>query len=172
MSIAHSDDCYDMLGLDRQVCFPLYAATNLLGRVYRPLLEPLGLTYSQYLVMLILWEDAPVHVGAIAHRLFIDTATITPMLKRMQDQGLLTRSRDHFDQRHVTVQLTPLGQSLKDRAKAIPQDLSDQIGDHLGQDVIEDLRKTVRNLVTVLAGTLDKPVGAEMRSADIAQTTK
>ena len=70
----------DMLCLDTQLCFPLYAATNLLGRAYRPLLEPLGLTYSQYLVMLVLWQSEQVYVGDLARRLYLDSGTITPLL--------------------------------------------------------------------------------------------
>ena len=169
---AQSDYSQDSLCLDRQLCFPLYAATNLLGRVYRPFLDPLGLTYSQYLVMLVLWQDGPTHVGELARRLYLDSATVTPILKRMQDHGLLTRHRDPSDQRHVTVHLTAQGAALKDRAQVIPQALSHQIGDALGQDVVEDLRSTLRDLVTLLAGTLNKPVGATMQNADILQTLK
>lgn len=172
MAQAQSDHLQDSLCLDQQLCFPLYAATNLLGRAYRPLLDPLGLTYSQYLVMLVLWEHGPTHVGELAQRLHLDSATVTPILKRMQDHGLLTRHRDLSDQRHVTVHLTAQGAALKDRAQAIPQALSRQIGDALGQDVVEDLRSTLRDLVTVLAETLHKPVGAHMQNADIAQTFK
>lgn len=172
MKQAQSHDAYDMLCLDRQLCFPLYAASNLLGRVYRPLLDPLGLTYSQYLVMLVLWEEGPVHVGSLAQRLYIDSATMTPILKRMQDHGLLTRNRDHSDQRHVMVDLTPRGEALKDRAKEIPQALSNQIGDRLGQDVVESLRTGVRDLVTLLAGNLSTPVGAAVQSTNPIQTRK
>ena len=91
----------DMLCLDAQLCFPLYAATNLLGRAYRPLLEPLGLTYSQYLVMLALWQAAPVHVGDLARRLHLESGTITPLLQRMEKLGFLTRTRDTDDERQV-----------------------------------------------------------------------
>src|SRR3546814_17764786 len=81
----------DPLSLDRQVCFPLYAATNLLQRAYRPVLEPLGLTYSQYLVMLLLWEHEPASVGELGERLPLDTATLTPLLQRMDGAGLFSR---------------------------------------------------------------------------------
>ena len=172
MKQAQSQDSYDMLGLERQLCFPLYAASNLLGRVYRPLLDPLGLTYSQYLVMLVLWEEGPIHVGALAQRLYIDSATMTPILKRMQDHGLLTRNRDQFDQRQVVVHLTPQGESLKSRAQEIPQTLSNQIGDSLGQDAVEDLRTTVRDLVILLAGNLNTPVGATVQNSNATQTLK
>ena len=97
MAQAQSDHLQDSLCLDQQLCFPLYAATNLLGRAYRPLLDPLGLTYSQYLVMLVLWEHGPTHVGELAQRLHLDSATVTPILKRMQHHGLLTRHRDLSD---------------------------------------------------------------------------
>jgi len=172
MPQTQSDLSQDSLCLDRQLCFPLYAATNLLGRVYRPFLDPLGLTYSQYLVMLVLWENGPTHVGALARQLYLDSATVTPILKRMQDHGLLTRHRDPSDQRHVTVHLTAHGAALKDRAQEVPHALSHQIGDALGQDVVEDLRANLRDLVTLLAGRLHKPVGVALQNADIPQKLK
>lgn len=159
----------DVLALDSQLCFPLYAASNLLGRVYRPLLDPLGLTYSQYLVMLVLWKEGPIHVGHLAQRLFIDSATMTPILKRMQEHGLLTRHRDPSDQRRVTVKLTAHGAALKDRAKHIPQVLSDQMGDNLGPDEMAGLRSAVRDLVKLLADNLNTPLGA---AAPITQVTE
>jgi DNA-binding MarR family transcriptional regulator len=115
---------YDPLRLDHQLCFPLYAATNLLQRLYRPLLEPLGLTYSQYLVMLVLWERGPVNVGDLRRCLHLDTGTLTPLLKRMEKAGLVTRRRDPADERRVVIALTPHGASLRARAEHIPQTLS------------------------------------------------
>ncbi|WP_156455281.1 MarR family winged helix-turn-helix transcriptional regulator, partial [Sphingomonas sp. CCH5-D11] len=83
----------DPLRLDRQVCFPLYAATNLINRLYTPVLRNLGLTYPQYLVLLVLWEEEPQTVGALGARLFLDSGTLTPLLKRMEGNGLLDRRR-------------------------------------------------------------------------------
>lgn len=93
-SVTASDNRDDPLLLDRQICFPLYAATNLLNRRYGPVLRPLGLTYPQYLVMLVLWEDEPQTVGALGARLYLDSGTLTPLLKRMEAAGHVTRTRD------------------------------------------------------------------------------
>ena len=103
----------DPLLLDRQVCFPLYAATNLLNRLYGPVLRPLGLTYPQYLVMLVLWEEEPQTVGALGARLYLDSGTLTPLLKRMEAAGLVSRTRDAEDQRRLRngQSVTPPAQS-------------------------------------------------------------
>ncbi|PWW31736.1 MarR family winged helix-turn-helix transcriptional regulator [Chromohalobacter israelensis] len=103
----HAGDAGDWLRLDRQICFPLYAATNLMQRLYRPLLTPLGLTYSQYLVLLVLWERESATVGELRDCLHLDAGTITPLLKRMERGGLVTRSRDRQDERRVIIALTP-----------------------------------------------------------------
>ena len=95
----------DPLLLDRQVCFPLYAATNLLNRLYGPVLKPLGLTYPQYLVMLVLWEEEPQTVGSLGARLYLDSGTLTPLLKRMEAAGLVSRTRDADDERRVLIGL-------------------------------------------------------------------
>ena len=97
--MAASHDRDDPLLLDRQICFPLYAATNLLNRRYGPVLRPLGLTYPQYLVMLVLWEEEPQTVGGLGARLYLDSGTLTPLLKRMEAAGHVTRSRDPDDER-------------------------------------------------------------------------
>src|SRR6516164_10896067 len=94
---------FDPLRLDHQLCFPLYAATNLLQRLYRPLLAPLGLTYSQYLVMMALWERSPATVSELRARLHLDNGTVTPLLKRMEQGGFITRRRDPDDERRVII---------------------------------------------------------------------
>jgi DNA-binding MarR family transcriptional regulator len=140
----------DLLRLDHQVCFPLYAATNLMQRLYRPLLEPLGLTYAQYLVMLLLWAQAPMSVGKLRACLHLDIGTLSPLLKRMERSGLITRRRDADDERRVLVALTPLGCALRDRARSIPAELSRKTGMRPRQ--VDDLRERVQTLVTQLAG--------------------
>ena len=97
MAAKKKDD--NPLLLDLQVCFPLYAATNLLNRLYGPVLRELGLTYPQYLVMLVLWEEQPQTVGALGARLYLDSGTLTPLLKRMEAAGLVSRTRDPEDER-------------------------------------------------------------------------
>jgi DNA-binding MarR family transcriptional regulator len=112
------------LHLDEQLCFPLYAAANAIGRAYRPLLEPLGLTYPQYLVMLVLWESAPLSVGELGTRLLLDSGTLTPLLKRLESAGLVQRQRDPEDERRVVIDLRAAGRQLKAKARAVPESLA------------------------------------------------
>lgn len=137
----------DHLKLDKQLCFPLYAASNLLVKVYRPLLEPLGLTYSQYLVMLVLWERDSVSVGDLGHCLYLDSGTLTPLLKRMENSGFINRRRDSNDERRVLVSLTTKGSEIKELAVNIPKKLSDQ----LNISNIGELRSEIQSLVQALS---------------------
>lgn len=115
----------ESLRLDHQLCFALHAASRLVVRAYRPLLEPLGLTYPQYLAMLVLWEaePEPVSVHALGERLLLDSGTLTPMLKRLEAEGLVSRKRSSADERVVEIALTPHGRQLRERAAGIPQKL-------------------------------------------------
>lgn len=107
--------------LDNQLCFALYRATRAVQRGYAPHLAELGLTYPQYLTMLVLWEaDAPLTVGAIGERLRLDSGTLTPLLKRLEDTGLVERRRDADDERRVNVALTHEGRALRSRAAGVP----------------------------------------------------
>ena len=108
------------LDLDRFVCFSVYAAHHALNRVYKPLLDPLGLTYPQYIVMVALWERDGVAVGDIGDRLGLESNTLTPILKRMETSGLLVRVRDGKDERRVNVRLTDAGRALEAEARRIP----------------------------------------------------
>lgn len=137
----------DNLNLDKQLCFPLYAASNLIVKVYRPLLEPLGLTYSQYLVMLVLWEKNCVSVGDLGRCLYLDSGTLTPLLKRMEKSGFIIRSRDANDERRVLISLTQQGLDIKNQAEEIPQKLSEQ----LNLFDIRELRDSMQSLVKILA---------------------
>ncbi len=109
--------------LDAQLCFALYSTGLALNKVYRRLLGPLGLTYPQYLAMLVLWERDQVTVSEIGERLFLDSATLTPLLKRLQTAGWITRTRAVDDERQVIVALTAEGRALKARARAVPAEL-------------------------------------------------
>ncbi|MEI5681862.1 MULTISPECIES: MarR family winged helix-turn-helix transcriptional regulator [unclassified Mesorhizobium] len=111
------------LKLERQLCFALYSASSLFTRLYRPLLEPLGLTYPQYLVMLVLWERSPLTVSEIGAALGLDSATLTPLLKRLEAAGYVTRRRDAADERRVLVQPTERGVELKEQAKDVQKEL-------------------------------------------------
>lgn len=116
------------LHLDNQVCFPLYAISRLLTRLYQPLLEPLGLTYPQYIVLMILWEDAPCTVSHIGERAQLGSNTLTPLLKRLQGQGIIRRKRSAQDERVVNIDLTPAGIALRDQCACIPTELFVVIG--------------------------------------------
>jgi len=108
------------LRLDNQLCFALYSASLAMTKLYKPLLEALELTYPQYLVMLVLWESDGMSVSALGERLFLDSGTLTPLLKRMEAAGLLQRQRSAEDERRVEVFLSPAGQALKSKALGIP----------------------------------------------------
>ncbi|WP_184041504.1 MarR family winged helix-turn-helix transcriptional regulator [Chitinivorax tropicus] len=110
----------DSLRLDNQLCFTLYSTSLAMNKVYRRLLKPLALTYPQYLVMVVLWEKNSLLVKDIGERLFLDSATLTPLLKRMEAQDLVCRTRDLSDERQVIITLTEAGQALREKALAIP----------------------------------------------------
>ena len=111
----------DALKLDRQLCFPLYAAARLIMRLYLPLLEPLGITYTQYITLLVLWEKDDIPVKTIGERLYLDTGTLSPVLKKLEKQGLISRRRDPDDERSVLIHLTAQGRLLKPQASHIPE---------------------------------------------------
>lgn len=106
--------------LDHQLCFALYSASLSMTKLYKPLLEKLGLTYPQYLVMLVLWETDGASVGTLSERLFLDSGTLTPLLKRMEQAELLTRRRSEQDERRVEIFLTVHGRKLQQRAASVP----------------------------------------------------
>ena len=124
----------NQLCLDEQLCFPIYAASNLIVKAYRPFLTPLGLTYPQYLVMLVLWEKECVSVGDLGQILHLDSGTLTPLLKRMETSGLINRSRDPNDERRVLISLKDKGRDLSAEAEKIPKELTKNIEfDNLNQ---------------------------------------
>ena len=108
------------LRLDNQLCFALYSTSLAMTKVYKPLLGALGLTYPQYLVMLLLWEQDEVTVSALGERLYLDSGTLTPLLKRMQVSGLVVRNRSQEDERRVLISLTDAGRQLKVKAAQVP----------------------------------------------------
>lgn len=132
------------LQLDGQLCFALYAASHAFGRFYAPLLEPLGLTYPQYLAMLVLWDSEPLSVTALGQRLFLDSGTLTPLLKRLEVGGLITRRRNPKDERQVLIGLTEAGRALRAQATHIPEAICAAVGGDLGW--MEELRQTLEAL--------------------------
>ncbi|QDD65377.1 MarR family transcriptional regulator [Herbaspirillum seropedicae] len=114
----------EALLLDNQLCFAMYSASLAMTKAYKKILAPLEITYPQYLVMLVLWEKDGVTVSELGTRLFLDSGTLTPLLKRMESMGLLHRNRDAGDERRVVVSLSDVGRALREKAKAIPQQMS------------------------------------------------
>jgi DNA-binding MarR family transcriptional regulator len=134
--------------LDRQVCFALYSASRAATAVYRPVLEDLGLTYPQYLVLLVLWESEPKGVKELGAELGLDSGTLSPLLKRLEAVGLVERHRSGEDERRVAVHLTPAGRELSSKANAIPQRLAEAAG--LSDGELEQLRSTLERLTAAL----------------------
>ncbi len=144
---------YDQLKLENQLCFPLYASSHLIVRRYKPYLDELGITYPQYLVLMVLWEHVSMSVNAISKKLLLNTNTVTPLLKRMEAQGLLIRERSKNDERRVDVRLSKAGRALEKKAAEIPVKLSKGlIPDVLSVEEIEQLKDLLKRLI----GHLDK----------------
>ena len=135
----------DPLALDRQVCFALAAASRSVIGVYRPVLEPLGLTHPQYLVMLALWERSPRTLRDIADALLLEPATLTPLLKRLETAGLVSRDRSATDPRALDVQLTGAGLALREQALAVPGQIVERLG--IGLRELEDVRDSLTRLL-------------------------
>ena len=147
-----------LLRLDNQLCFALYSTSLTMTKLYKPVLERLGLTYPQYLVMLALWEFAPLSVSDLGSRLFLDSGTLTPLLKRMQAAGWLLRERDAADERRVIVSLSEAGQALRTRASIVPREMARATKCNL--DELADLARRLQDLRGTLAEHLNFPPDA------------
>lgn len=133
------------LVLDRQLCFALYGASLAMSRTYKPLLEPLGLTYPQYLAMMVLWETDHLPVKTLGEKLGLDSGTLSPLLKRLEQAGHVTRARNRADERQVTVSLTPQGLALKEKAFGVMKGFGDATGCSLAEMVaLRDALKALR----------------------------
>lgn len=136
----------DPLTLENQFCFALYSASLAMTKTYKPFLDKLGLTYPQYLVMLVLWQQDDVLVKSIGEKLFLDSGTLTPLLKRLEASALIARTRDESDERQVRITLTREGRALKKKAQSIPHQVLCASGQE--QQALENLRaqlSTIRN---------------------------
>lgn len=118
---------YEALKLDHQLCFPLYTASRLVIQRYQPMLKELGITYPQYLVLMVLWEKDEVNLSTIAEKLQLQSNTLTPLLKRLQQRDLLERKRSETDERNIVITLTEKGKALKDQACDVPAMLAEQL---------------------------------------------
>ena len=144
-------DAGNLLALDRQVCFALAVASRTVIGLYRPLLEPMGLTHPQYLVMLALWEGEPLRVSELAERLSLEPATLSPVLKRLESSGFVVRDRDPRDDRALAVSLTPAGRRLRRKAEKIPPAIIARLGMEVSE--LEDIRDRVTTLVDAAQST-------------------
>jgi MarR family transcriptional regulator, organic hydroperoxide resistance regulator len=142
------------LSLDRHLCFALYSASRAMTSAYRPVLTEMNLTYPQYLVMLVLWEEGRVTVGRLGERLALDSGTLSPLLKRLEANGFVRRERSLDDERLVDVTLTPAGKRLERKAQCIPERLFSSTG--MTEQQATDLRNAVRQLTDALTASLRK----------------
>lgn len=143
---------YEQLKLENQLCFPVYAASRLITREYQPHLDKLGITYPQYLVLMVLWEYGTLTVNEISAKLILNTNTLTPLLKRMMNQGIITRRRSEKDERKVIVELTEKGANMEHEAADIPEKLvSGVMSEGLDLEDIIDLRNKLNSVINYLS---------------------
>jgi DNA-binding MarR family transcriptional regulator len=143
---------HDPLKLENQLCFPLYAATREVVKLYKPFLDQIGLTYTQYIALMVLWEHAPMNVKALGERLYLDSGTLTPLLKKLEKDGIVVRSRSARDERELVVTLTEKGVGLREYALDIPR----KMGECLSLSA-EDAGTLYGILYKILAQTKEKP---------------
>lgn len=129
------------LALDNQLCFAVYSASHALTRLYKPMLDALGITYPQYLVLMVLWERDGIRVGEIGERLMLETSTLTPLLKRLETLGLVSRARSPQDERQVIISLTQKGRGLRAKAAGVPERMFAATGCSLPE--IQELREAL-----------------------------
>jgi DNA-binding MarR family transcriptional regulator len=142
----------DRLKLQNQLCFPLYAASRLVTREYQPYLEKLHITYPQYLVLLVLWEDDELTVNEIAKKLLLNTNTVTPLLKRMETDGIVSRKNATDDERKVLVKLTAKGRKMKEAALCIPEKLAAELmAGPMKLDELIELKVTLQKIIDYLS---------------------
>jgi len=147
---------YEQLKLENQICFPVYAASRLITRGYQPHLEKLGITYPQYLVLMVLWEQDGITVNDIAEKLILNTNTVTPLLKRMEVLKIISRKRSNLDERKVLITLTDKGRMMREEAASIPERLVEelqQVG--ITTDELVGLKHSLDRLVEHLKGSRD-----------------
>jgi len=136
---------FDGLKLENQICFPLYASSRAIVKMYKPLLDPIGLTYTQYVTLLALWEQDGIPVKQLGELLYLDSGTLTPLLKKLENQGILRRVRSREDERMVFVWLTPKGQELKLEAAEIPGKMACRV--NLTEAEAKDLHRLLHKIL-------------------------
>lgn len=138
----------NLLMLENQLCFPIYAVSRLITRLYQPLLDEIGITYPQYLVLMVLWEEDNISVSEISERVLLNSNTLTPLLKRLEKAGIIIRNRSKSDERAVKIVLTDKGKGLYSKAECVPEKMLKQV-DFPIDDLI-DLKKKIESLLNVL----------------------
>ena len=139
-------ETYEQLRLKTQLCFPLYACSRKIVNSYTPFLKPLGLTYTQYIVFLVLWEEGSSTVGELGKKLFLDEGTLTPLLKKMADKGYVKRERLKEDERVTRISLTAEGEALKEKCKDIPFKIAETVT-HLNKEDATDLYRILYKIL-------------------------
>ena len=139
------EEKYECLKLSKQLCFPLYACSREMIKLYKPFLDELGLTYTQYITLMVLWEHKAMTVKALGQELYLDSGTLTPLLKKLEEKGLVTRRRSDLDERNLIVTITELGESMRDRALHIPEEMTKCI--NLPREDIRDLYRMLHQLL-------------------------
>ena len=138
-------DKYDAIKIDNQLCFPLYACAKEIVRRYKPFLDEIDLTYTQYIAMMVLWEEKEINVKALGKRLYLDSGTLTPLLKRLEQKNLISRQRDSKDERNLIVRLTAEGERLKEKAVEIPHKMAGCV--KLDEKDAADLYRILHNML-------------------------
>ena len=142
-------DPYEMLKLDRQLCFPLYAVSREIVKKYKPFLDEIDLTYTQYITMMVMWERRELTVKELGENLYLDSGTLTPLLKKLEEKGLVTRTRSKMDERNLIVRITEEGLALREEAKNVPSQIRSCI------KLDEDETKTLYALLYKLLGQIE-----------------
>lgn len=148
-SIALKDKPPESLRLRNQICFPLYSASNAIIRAYRPYLAELDLTYLQYMVLMVLWEESTLNVKELGECLNLDSGTLTPLLKRLESKGMVSRERSKLDERSRIISITNDGKALQHQAEIIPEKLSCDVG--LDKEELQQLSKLCKQLLLKLS---------------------
>ena len=136
---------YEALKLSKQLCFPLYACSREMIKLYKPYLDELGLTYTQYITMMVLWEHKAMTVKALGQELYLDSGTLTPLLKKLEEKGFVTRRRSELDERNLIVTITEKGEAMRDQALHIPGEMTKCI--NLPREDIRDLYRMLHQLL-------------------------
>ena len=155
MSSKHGMSLEDILLLDNQLCFPLYAAAKEVVRRYTPFLAPFDLTYTQYIAMMVLWEKKTVSVNELGKQLMLDSGTLTPLLRKLEDKKYLLREKSAKDGRRLIVSLTPEGASLKDKMVVVPQKIGTCV--HLSPEETIELKRLLKKVTDNILASTDTP---------------